>query len=165
MNENDAVSFPSHYTNGDVESIDAIWASGHGVGFCVGNAQKYLYRAGKKGEETLVEDLKKAQWYVTFLLSKLDESVEDPRASREAPEEPDFTRGTILYASEYFDGYGVEGILEAYPDAIEVEGSFFAWGRRHFWVDGDHKWGGGYNRLSVEVDDVNREKSLKVKKT
>jgi hypothetical protein len=82
---NDEVNFPSHYTGGEVESIDAIWSTGHGAGFCLGNAIKYLHRAGKKGDDTLVKDLKKAQWYVAFLLSKLDSGCPDPRTERGEP--------------------------------------------------------------------------------
>ena len=78
---NDDVNFPAHYTSGDVESVDAIWASGHGMGFCLGNAQKYLFRAGKKGEDSLVKDLRKAAWYIAFALSKVSDS-EDPRSAR-----------------------------------------------------------------------------------
>ncbi len=83
---NDDVNFPSHYTSGDVESIDAIWASGHGVGFCIGSAQKYLFRAGKKGDNPIVKDLRKAKWYLEFLLSKLDKDSADPREERESPD-------------------------------------------------------------------------------
>lgn len=32
------------------------------MNFCVGNAIKYLWRAGRKGEA--VEDLEKAKWYL-----------------------------------------------------------------------------------------------------
>ena len=78
---NDDVNFPSHYTSGDIEAIDAIWSTGHGFGYCVGNALKYLLRAGKKAKDP-VEDLRKAHWYLSFLLSKLTDSA-DPRESRE----------------------------------------------------------------------------------
>jgi hypothetical protein len=61
----DAVNHPSHYTAGKVECIDAIEAA-LGVdglrAFCRGNAIKYLWRAGAKGD--LVEDLRKARWYL-----------------------------------------------------------------------------------------------------
>lgn len=32
------------------------------MNFCVGNAVKYLWRAGEKGDA--LEDLRKAEWYV-----------------------------------------------------------------------------------------------------
>lgn len=35
-----------------------------GSGFCLGNAVKYISRAGKKDPEKLIEDLEKAVWYL-----------------------------------------------------------------------------------------------------
>lgn len=61
----DPVNHPSHYTAGGVECIDGIEAAigVDGVtAFCRGNAIKYLWRAGKKGDQ--VEDLRKALWYI-----------------------------------------------------------------------------------------------------
>lgn len=56
----DAVNHPSHYTFGGVEVIDAIEA--WQLGFHLGNAVKYIARAGRKGSR--LEDLKKARWYI-----------------------------------------------------------------------------------------------------
>lgn len=58
----DAVNHPSHYGGADnvYEAIKVIEA--HSLGFHLGNAVKYILRAGKKGK--LVEDLKKARWYI-----------------------------------------------------------------------------------------------------
>lgn len=55
----DAVNHPTHY-NG-VPGIECIDVVEH-FPFCRGNAIKYLWRAGAKGD--LVEDLQKAIWYV-----------------------------------------------------------------------------------------------------
>lgn len=51
---------PSHYQQGGLEAIDVIEA--FGLGFCVGNALKYILRYRFKG--TPLEDLKKARWYL-----------------------------------------------------------------------------------------------------
>lgn len=59
----DAVNHPPHYKAAGLEAIDVIEALGHGPGFCVGNAIKYLWRAGKKTPDALA-DLRKARWYV-----------------------------------------------------------------------------------------------------
>ena len=62
----DAVNHPSHYTAGAVECIDAIReALGYDgfLAYCRGNAMKYLWRAGLKGDAQ--EDLRKAAWYAT----------------------------------------------------------------------------------------------------
>ena len=60
----DPVNHPSHYCSGDIECIDAISSAlGHDgiIDFCRGNAIKYLWRAGLKGD--MGEDLRKAAWY------------------------------------------------------------------------------------------------------
>ncbi|TAK26785.1 MAG: DUF3310 domain-containing protein [Myxococcaceae bacterium] len=58
----DPVNHPPHYGGeGNVyEAIKVIEA--WELGFCLGNAVKYIARAGKKGER--VEDLEKARWYL-----------------------------------------------------------------------------------------------------
>jgi len=57
------VDHPAHYGGADnpYEAIKVIEA--WGLGFSLGNAVKYISRAGKKGSR--LEDLKKAQWYLT----------------------------------------------------------------------------------------------------
>lgn len=71
-NENrNTVDHPPHYKAGGIEAIDVIEALGHGYGFCVGNAIKYLWRAGRKSPDAL-EDLKKAAWYVNRAIMSLE---------------------------------------------------------------------------------------------
>lgn len=65
----DSVKQPSHYTQGDVECIDAIRAMLGDKGFrsyCRGNAMKYLWRQPHKNAE--VDDLRKAKTYIDFAL-------------------------------------------------------------------------------------------------
>lgn len=59
---NDAVNHPAHYTDGKIEVIDFI--EDKKLGFCLGNAVKYISRAGKKDPEKEIEDLEKAVWYI-----------------------------------------------------------------------------------------------------
>lgn len=61
-NKNDPVNHPSHYTDGKIEVIDYI--EDKDLGFCLGNAVKYISRAGKKDQRKEVEDLQKAIWYI-----------------------------------------------------------------------------------------------------
>ena len=71
--EYDNVEHPYHYTQGDIECIDAIRASMSTeafTGFLKGNALKYLWRYENK--EKPVEDLKKAQWYVGKLINVVE---------------------------------------------------------------------------------------------
>lgn len=58
----DPVSHPSHYTDGRIEVIDFI--EDKGLGFHLGNAVKYISRAGKKDPTKEIEDLRKAMWYI-----------------------------------------------------------------------------------------------------
>ena len=73
---NDNVMHPSHYTDGGIEVIEYIRAklSAEGFeGYCEGNVLKYMSRAGKKGDK--VEDLKKASWYLNYLIDFLSETL------------------------------------------------------------------------------------------
>lgn len=63
---------PSYYKDAGVEPITAIEA--WGLGFCLGNAVKYIARAGKKGDR--LEDLKKAAWYLHREISNLERSAD-----------------------------------------------------------------------------------------
>jgi hypothetical protein len=58
----DNVNHPKHYGGKDdpYEAIKVIEA--WGLGFHLGNAVKYIARAGKK--DSIVQDLKKAKWYL-----------------------------------------------------------------------------------------------------
>lgn len=61
----DMVNHPPHYTAGAIECIDAIESALGEAGFaayCRGNALKYTWRAGLKGDATT--DLAKARWYL-----------------------------------------------------------------------------------------------------
>lgn len=58
----DKVNHPSHYTDGEIEVIDYI--EDKGFGYHLGNAIKYISRAGKKDPAKYAEDLEKAKWYI-----------------------------------------------------------------------------------------------------
>src|SRR5699024_351104 len=70
-NQESAVDNPTHYTQGGVETIDAIGAITAGYtgedAFCAGNVAKYIARAPFKGNKA--EDLQKAQWYLKRLIA------------------------------------------------------------------------------------------------
>lgn len=68
-NKNDPVYHPSYYTDGKIEVIDYI--KDKGLGFCLGNAVKYISRAGKKDPEKEIEDLRKAAWYINRRIEEL----------------------------------------------------------------------------------------------
>lgn len=56
----DVVSHPSHYTS-HPSGVECITITEH-MGFTLGNALKYIWRADLKHDA--VEDLKKARWYL-----------------------------------------------------------------------------------------------------
>lgn len=62
----DAVNHPKHY-NTHPSGIECIQITEH-MGFNIGNAVKYLWRADLK--DNAIEDLKKAQWYIERELLK-----------------------------------------------------------------------------------------------
>jgi hypothetical protein len=66
----DIVNHPPHYTFGGIEVIDAIEA--WSLGFALGNAVKYIARAGRKDPTKTIEDLKKARWYVDREIARLE---------------------------------------------------------------------------------------------
>ena len=61
---NELVDHPPHYGGADnpYEAIKVIEA--WGLGFNLGNAAKYISRAGKKDAAATVQDLEKARWYL-----------------------------------------------------------------------------------------------------
>jgi hypothetical protein len=61
----DLVNQPPHYTTGGIETIDFIEAKK--LNYNLGNVVKYLTRADHKGNK--LEDLQKAQWYLTREIS------------------------------------------------------------------------------------------------
>lgn len=67
-NEKETVDHPQHYNEhpSGVECIDVV----EHMGFNVGNAVKYLWRADHK-HETPIEDLKKAAWYISREIERL----------------------------------------------------------------------------------------------
>lgn len=56
----DQVNHPKHYTS-HPSGVECITVTEH-MGFNIGNAIKYLWRADEKGNA--IEDLRKAEWYV-----------------------------------------------------------------------------------------------------
>ena len=74
-NKNDPVNHPSHYTDGKIEVIDYI--EDKGLGFCLGNAIKYISRAGKKDQSKEVEDLQKAIWYIQRKIEQISKEKSD----------------------------------------------------------------------------------------
>ena len=67
--EHDNVNHPAHYTDRNIEVIDFI--EDKNLPYHLGNAVKYISRAGKKDPEKTAEDLRKAVWYLNRYIEKL----------------------------------------------------------------------------------------------
>lgn len=65
--DHDDVNHPSHYTN-HPSGVECITVTEH-MNFCRGNAIKYIWRAGDKGNE--IQDLEKARFYIDREITRL----------------------------------------------------------------------------------------------
>jgi hypothetical protein len=73
------VNHPAHY-NGHPSGVECITVVEH-MGFNLGNAVKYIWRADLKGNR--VEDLEKAAWYVAREIQRL-KAAQRPQGKRKA---------------------------------------------------------------------------------
>ena len=66
------VNHPSHYggENNPYEAIKVI--DSWDLGFSLGNTVKYISRAGKKGKDKELEDLRKALWYLEHHIKTIE---------------------------------------------------------------------------------------------
>jgi Protein of unknwon function (DUF3310) len=70
--EPDPVNHPQHYTS-HPSGVECIEITEH-FNFNIGNAIKYLWRAGLKGNQ--LQDLQKAEWYVKREIQRLQRRAE-----------------------------------------------------------------------------------------
>lgn len=76
----DPVNHPKHY-NSHPSGIEAITITRH-MGFNLGNAMKYIWRADHKSNA--LEDLRKAQWYLNDEIAKREKEREAAEAQQTA---------------------------------------------------------------------------------
>jgi hypothetical protein len=72
----DLINRPAHYTQGDIECIDAMvsaFGEARVLSWAEINAFKYLWRADKKGGQ---QDISKAIWYLRYA------NGDDPRVDK-----------------------------------------------------------------------------------
>lgn len=84
----DPIERPSHYCV-HPSGVECIQITEH-MDFCLGNAIKYIWRAGLKGDK--IEDLKKAKWYIDREIKRREKC--DGEVKR-----------TESMGAVYFDGY------------------------------------------------------------
>lgn len=73
--EHNAVSHPSYYCEGGIETLDFILAKK--MDFLLGQVCKYIVRAGKKDPAKEAEDLEKARFYLDRKIRLLKEGKEN----------------------------------------------------------------------------------------
>ena len=86
---NDPVNHPKHYTS-HPSGIECIDVTRH-MGFNLGNAVKYIWRADLKANA--IEDLEKAQWYIADEIKRRKKS-DGKETNREAPTSSEESRRT-----------------------------------------------------------------------
>ncbi len=64
----DDVNHPAHYTSSP-SGVECIQVTEH-MSFCLGNAVKYIWRAGLKSPDA-IKDLQKAAWYLNREMNRL----------------------------------------------------------------------------------------------
>lgn len=66
----DLINHPPHYTKGGIDTFDFIKAKG--LSYTEGNVIKYITRSRHKGN--LLDDLKKAEWYLKQLIAEAEKN-------------------------------------------------------------------------------------------
>ena len=93
---------PSHYTRGSIEVWDFI--RDQELNYHLGNAIKYICRAGFKGDNTKAQDLKKA---IHYLENELEHTtLHQPKLRRSSDSIPKLVRGPQLEGEpDYATGF------------------------------------------------------------
>ena len=66
----DMVNYPPHYTS-DPSGVECIDITRH-RNYNIGNAIKYLWRAGLKSEDAHIQDLQKAIFYINDEIKRIE---------------------------------------------------------------------------------------------
>ena len=135
----DNVNHPSHYTS-DKSGVECIEITRH-RNFNIGNAIKYLWRAGLKGggnSTKEIEDLKKAIFYITREIENIEDDIADA-------EEELSTWTTSDYSKKLYDEI-LDSAKEAHPagKGIRVEDCEV--------VEDDYCWDDGPCNICAEDD-------------
>ena len=76
-NNKEMVNHPNHYGGAEnvYEAIKVI--ENWDLDFHLGNTVKYISRAGKKGTDKELQDLKKALWYLERRIQNLENNISE----------------------------------------------------------------------------------------
>ena len=83
ISSKDAVNHPEHYNShpAGIECIDVV----EHMTFNIGNATKYLWRSGLKDGVPVLQDLRKARWYIDREIERLTAHHETPAPEAAVP--------------------------------------------------------------------------------
>jgi hypothetical protein len=138
----DAVNHPEHYHSEymharcglPIECIDIV----RHMDFNLGNAIKYIWRAGKKGDA--LEDLRKANWYIADAITELERQAEEIAKAIKKEED----RAELLdrlhapiYGQQWEPALTVEGIVFTINNADEGNKYWNAFNREPFYLSLD----------------------------
>lgn len=118
---NEAVNHPSHYTYGSIETIDMIESCGWLPHFCAGNALKYLTRHEHKGKK--IEDLEKANWYISKLIEYYTEKAEKKTTfeqTQESPKEIESSKSPIGFKNNLEQMEACEKIFDKFKQFFDL---------------------------------------------
>ena len=87
MKNNNNINHPKHYT-GHPSGIECIEVAQY-MGFCLGNAIKYIWRDGQKAGEDVNDDLRKAIWYIQC---EIDKRIDEMELEKECNIESGFVK-------------------------------------------------------------------------
>ena len=105
------VNHPPHYggANNQYEAIKVIEA--WQLDFCLGNALKYISRAGKK--EDMIQDLKKAKWYIDRKIYQIEPTKESETVSFDSLiEKFDTLIENCSKKESYYSGEGLHALAD-----------------------------------------------------
>lgn len=114
--EHDPVNHPRHYTSiNGVECIQVVETKS----FNIGNAIKYLWRAGEKDD--ILQDLRKAAWYINREIGRLDDgaSPETPPAKEISRRPATIRIGRWDYEAE-ISGEGIASYENRAGDSVQA---------------------------------------------
>ena len=84
LEEQDMIDHPAHYNFGSIEPIDVVedWE----LDYHLGTVIKYIARCGLKEGSSELEDLKKAQWYLSRKIQNLQTEQDNERLMKDFSE-------------------------------------------------------------------------------
>ena len=72
----ESVDHPQHYGGKDAKHEAIAVIEAWKLGFHLGNVVKYISRAGKKPTQSILQDLKKAKWYLERYIELIEKREE-----------------------------------------------------------------------------------------